>query len=481
MEFSEYIEYIQNEIKKDGETYNEKYGILFIIGILSTKFTLENKKIIATASSFIIEKLKNEKEKMMDLLKDVIIAYDIEDIIFQAEKIINTIKTEDGFIEKEYTLPKNIIISQADSFNTKYSFDNYLVDSTNHSAYMTMKSVAEGNYGGKIITLYGPTGVGKTHLVSAMLNAFSEKYEGKSAYYFVKSYWVELIKKYSSMRQLEIFLREINKADIIAIDDLSFICDTNRPVYIQLIYDLINLRVVKEKVTVITTPVQPDYIKLNKELADNATGSYFELNKNGDVVLGSPFVSRLKSNMIYISEPSFNLKLLFAKRVLKYSLQIDFEELNKTSQDILAIIIDSHRGDFRYINGIMNELLEKYTLHNNINSAIMELADNMGLKEKLKINNQNHRINYLVERMCEKFSIRLSEIQGRLKKGSELKIIRNAIIYVLNKYHDFSFQAISEVFKISKVSAHSGYGEFEEEIEKNNEKHKEVLDIIIRV
>jgi chromosomal replication initiator protein len=55
--------------------------------------------------------------------------------------------------------------------NPKFSFDNFVVCAGNKSAYHFARQLAEGDGTENLLYVYGPTGSGKTHLLTAVANS----------------------------------------------------------------------------------------------------------------------------------------------------------------------------------------------------------------------------------------------------------------------------------------------------------------------
>jgi chromosomal replication initiator protein len=82
----------------------------------------------------------------------------------------------DNFIVNELPL-KNLYVDKKDNLNPRYTFDSFVVGSFNELAHAAAQSIIKNpghNYNPFFI--YGPTGLGKTHLIQAIGNAIKEKF-----------------------------------------------------------------------------------------------------------------------------------------------------------------------------------------------------------------------------------------------------------------------------------------------------------------
>lgn len=474
-EISEYINYITENL----DFISNKYPIMFLTALTRSQYELKNNTLIIITNNFNLKFLKNYENNI----------YEIFDIIFENYNIENIeYKVVDKQQIKANNIPKNVVESPQKEKNNifveegylseNYTLESFIYDETNSTAYSITSRICNSEYdyaGGKLFVFYGPTGVGKTHLMCAILNAFKNKYEGKSAYYFVKEYWVRILKESATTRNYENFLTNINKADIIIIDDLSFICDTNKAFYIKPIYDLINRRITKDKITLITTPIHPQNIKLNIP-ADQITDNYFKKDIDGTIRFGDPFMSRLTGNIVNIEKPSFTLKKSFLKRMLKAELQKDMEELNEKDIHALDIIIENC-SDFRGIKGIIDQLLHNYVTYNDIHIAINRLYKTIVTEKTINavsVNDKSTRISYLFNKMLETLNLDIDAVKN-VNKNSKTLIYRDLIIYILNKYHECTLTDIAKYLNVTKPTCHYAIKRIVKQLnDKNNPLYNEI-------
>ncbi|MBR7169581.1 MAG: chromosomal replication initiator protein DnaA [Alistipes sp.] len=109
-------------------------------------------------------------------------------------------------------------------FNPQLSFDNFVVGSSNRFAYSAAKAVA--NIPGQVynpLFIYGPAGVGKTHLLYAIANEIRKNNPNVNIVYIKGDQFTnELIEAIGSGKNIE-FRSKYREADLFLIDDIQFI------------------------------------------------------------------------------------------------------------------------------------------------------------------------------------------------------------------------------------------------------------------
>ena len=109
-------------------------------------------------------------------------------------------------------------------FNPQFSFDSFVVGPSNRFAHGA--AIAVSNNPGQVynpLFIYGPAGVGKTHLLYAIANTI-RKTKSDANIVFIKGdqFTIELIAALQSGKNIE-FRNKYREADLFLIDDIQFI------------------------------------------------------------------------------------------------------------------------------------------------------------------------------------------------------------------------------------------------------------------
>lgn len=117
-----------------------------------------------------------------------------------------------------------------DALNAKYSFDRFVVGSSNQFAHAACKAVSDlpgGHY--NPLFLYGGVGLGKTHLLHAIgLETSSIRHDVQVIYVSAEKFMNELINSLRYERMPEFRRKYRDRCDMLLIDDIQFIAGKER-------------------------------------------------------------------------------------------------------------------------------------------------------------------------------------------------------------------------------------------------------------
>ena len=114
--------------------------------------------------------------------------------------------------------------NQALPVDARYSFDNFIVGKSNELAYNAALAMAEpGAPGFNPLFLHGTTGLGKTHLMDAIGNAYLAHHpDARVAYLSAEKFMVEFMAALRAKDTIS-FKQRLRSVDLLMIDDVQFI------------------------------------------------------------------------------------------------------------------------------------------------------------------------------------------------------------------------------------------------------------------
>lgn len=153
------------------------------------------------------------------------LGFDVKvEIRIPEEQNLNEPINLDELEEKQHELEKTYEYAKYD-----YTFDTFIVGSSNDFAYAACKAVAGG--AAEIVYnplfIYGPSGLGKTHLITATAKEMKRKKPELNIIYVTgETFSTEIINAIQTNSTTE-FHDKYRKADVLLVDDIQFIAGKN--------------------------------------------------------------------------------------------------------------------------------------------------------------------------------------------------------------------------------------------------------------
>ena len=170
--------------------------------------------VLSTGSSFKRDIIMSRFSGVIKSALYELFSCDFDVIVLSGSEEIEEYKTE-KYRELYSDLPEM----------ASYTFENFIVGSSNRFAYAAAKAVAahpeDNNY--NPLFIYGNSGLGKTHLLFAIGRELRENNPGKKITYIKGDDFTNRLVKALQEHRMEDFRNEFRNSDIFLMDDVQFI------------------------------------------------------------------------------------------------------------------------------------------------------------------------------------------------------------------------------------------------------------------
>ena len=363
----------------------------------------ENVAIFSVDSNFQKDIIMN---RYADLLKKgflEILGFEVDIQIEIKEAILNKAKEKNSQLEKSF-----------ENAEYDYTFDTFIVGPSNQFAYAACTSIT-GEKGTKYnpLFIHGPSGLGKTHLLTAISHAVKENYpDYKIIYVTGETFANELI---TAIQQKDTapFHEKYRKADILLVDDVQFIAgkESTQEEFFHTFNELYKVG----KQIVLTSDRPPKDIK----------------------TLEDRIRTRFESGLIAdVTTPDIETRIAIVRRKAEL---LDFT----LTDEISTYIATNLKSNIRQLEGAVKKL--KALSHFASSAINMAMAQNV-IKE---IITDNQPIPITVEKIINmvagSFGITAEDIKST-KRNTQISTARKIAMYIIREETGMPHAAIGEKF-----------------------------------
>lgn len=294
-----------------------------------------------------------------------------------------------------------------------YTFDNFIVGSSNQLAHAAACSVAKepGTLHNPLL-FHADVGLGKTHLMHAIGNTIRNRNPKASIYYCSAEHFTnEMIIAIRNRRTAMIFKRKFRSVDLLMIDDIQFLA--GRESTQEEFFNTFNELYLAGKQIVLTSDQHPQKIK----------------------DLEARLVSRFAGGTIVdIQPPDLDLRIsLISQKARERGMTLNEKIIFTLARRIV--------GNIRQLEGSLNQLLLLAQTHR---KATPEELLNL-----IADHQPAHLLNSvppekIVKRVCREFSMAESEITTS-RRTKESVLLRQVTMYLLRENSSLSLNRIGKL------------------------------------
>lgn len=382
-------------IKKEVSTAN--YLLLFKQTQLSS---LENNLATITAPSTMI--INMIQKKYLPIVKEALeketqAETDIVFVVAAPKQVIQEQTSGPLFEKKESPLVKPV--GHLPRVRADFSFLTLAVSQSNQLAYVSAQTVAQ-NIGKSYnpLFIYGPVGVGKTHLMQAIANeVYIRAPDTKIIYITSEEFTNEVVEAIRSNDTAKM-KRRFRSAQLLIIDDVQFIAGKDRVQ--EELFHTFNTLIDGGGQIVLSSDRPPSEIrKLEARLSSRFAGGL----------------------TVDIEPPDFEMRTaIILKKAEKFGFAISID---------IAKAIAEKEQDVRSLEGALLRVVTQGTTSKHELTAEFALKTLQGEKH-----NKNHNLHTedVIESTCKYYNIKSTQLRGP-KRNASLVRARQVTMYILQK------------------------------------------------
>lgn len=299
------------------------------------------------------------------------------------------------------------------NLNPRYTFDNFIVGTSNEYATATAMSTAKypGQENNNPLFLYGNSGLGKTHLMQAIGNEILKNSPEKKVVYVTSERFTNDMIESLHIKDMGSFRQLYRNVDVLLVDDIQFI--ENKQGIQEEFFHTFNDLYLNNKQIVLTSdrPV--------KELAtiEERLRTRFEWGLNIDII-----------------RPDYETRVAILKK--KAENQNIF-----ISEEVLSYIAERIDSNVRELEGALLKIISYAGIkHCDVNMEIAELAIGSILPDDgiIKITPQK-----IIESICAYYNITEDELIGKSKQKN-VALPRQIAMYLCKTLTNLNFVMIAK-------------------------------------
>ena len=334
-------------------------------------------------------------------------------------------------------------------YQREYTFENFIVGNSNKFAHAASIAVANepackanaDSYAYNPLFIYGPSGIGKTHLLYAITNHIKKtRPELKILYLKGEDFTNEMIDSIAKKTTPQ-FRAKYRTADVLCIDDIQFIA--GRVSTQEEFFHTFNALYEDHKQIILTSDRPPKDIKT----LEDRLKSRFEWGITADIQPPDP---DLRAAIIKKKAEQMNIQL---------------------SPEVVNFLAENLKSNIRQVEGAIKKLGALSLLTGEpitIELAKDSIADLMTGGEPVSVT-----IDRILEKVAKKYGLSVEDIKGA-KRTKDIAYARHITIYMIRKLTDMSLPQIGKLFNRDHTTILSSIRNIQSEIGSNS-----VIDIEI--
>ena len=302
-----------------------------------------------------------------------------------------------------------------------FSFDNFIVGSSNQFAYQLAKSVAQNpgkEKGYNPLFIYGPSGLGKTHLLQSIANYAISK--GKIVLCVTSEQFANDLSFHISNKSTDKFKTKYRNCDLLLIDDIQFLIGRTKAQE-ELFYTFEELKN-KNCQIVLTNDKPPKFMTYSFE---------------------DRLISRFEGGIIAnITPPDLETKIAIIKRKSQ-------DNEMSLSNEIINYIAVNMDDNIREIEGAMNKIWGFAKLFKT--EITLDFVKNL-IQDQIRDKKEQISLDNIISVISKELNIKPSDIKSK-KRQRNITDARSIAVYLAKNLTTNSAVTIAKFFGLTDHSA----------------------------
>jgi chromosomal replication initiator protein len=409
------------------------------VSLMSFNYIFKDLKLYSYENSKVIIVLPSNELLLQNITKNYhnIIEEIMNDITNDTCEIEYIFDKDVDKLQKKQETKKKTAIEESDAeldniknykyisnFNSKYTFDTFVVGESNKLAYGTALAVAQNP--GKLYNpyfIYAKSGLGKTHLMHAIGNYIVEHSDKKVLYITAEQFTndyraiINAKSKYdNNVSYLEAFRDKYRNVDVLMIDDIQFLENATKS---QIEFtNTFNTLYDNEKQIIIAS--------------DTSINDYKYLE------------DRLKTRFRWgltesINPPELELK----KNIIKNKIMINNYDLD-INEEVIDYIASNCGSDIRNLEGAVIRIVA-YKAAFNIPEVTLSIAQDALQEFTGKVVYKTNSVGKIIDIVSKYYNLDSTILKGKMKKKN-IADARNVAIYLSTMMTEESLERIGLEF-----------------------------------
>ncbi len=397
-------------------------------------------------------------QRFTEQLKSVlnqIIGFEPNISIISSEKGEGEITTKEVNDSNEPSNQRQIR-STIPGYRPEYTFDNFVVGSSNNYAAAFAKQVSNKNYSAEYLSkddnpffIYGPSGVGKSHLLYAILNKIIENNPHVTIKYITgEEFNNQILDAININKNTSAFREKYRTVDVLLIDDIHFIA--GKPTVQEEFFNTFNSLYNSGKQIILTSDRPPNEMK---QLEDR---------------LRTRFMSGLITD---IQLPDFDLRCAIINQKASQNGLI-------LSYDVISFLAENVKSSIRQLEGVVKKLGAIQLLEGG--DITLDRVKN-SIKEFIHVKESDtKRMDDIIMAVSKKYGISRDDILSE-KRNAEIMLPRHICIYLARTCTNLSQAQIGKSINRDRTTVISSENKVKSLMEEDHDFSLEINELVRQI